>query len=100
MISENESRAKLHSNKPVFLCIQASAPLLVHAGSGSAPHGVQSFLSSGFYVNWDGRYMKTLYLKTLKTFRIPGRKKPHAFGKLSISVKSMINLLLFRKVRD
>lgn len=54
------------------------------------------FFSHRFYANWDGSYMKMLYLKT---FRAPGRKKK-TFGKLNISVKSMINLLLFRKVRN
>lgn len=96
MIPENKSRAKLYSNKVVLLCVNTSAPLLLHAGSGSAPCGGSPFFSHRFYVNWDGSYMKMLYLKT---FRAPGRKKK-TFGKLNISVKSMINLLLFRKVRN
>lgn len=44
MIPENKSRAKLYSNKVVLLCVNTSAPLLLHAGSGSAPCGAQSFL--------------------------------------------------------
>lgn len=44
MIPENKSRTKLYSNTPVLLCINTSAPLLIPAGSDSAPRGVGSFL--------------------------------------------------------
>lgn len=81
MILENESRAKLYSNKAVCHCINTSAPLLVHAGSGSALHDTQSFLFKQvlYTLGW------VLYENVIpQDFQDPGRKK-NTFGKLNIS---------------
>lgn len=74
MILENESRAKLYSNKPVCHCINTSAPLLVHAGSGSALHDMQSFLFKQvlYKLGW------ALYENVIpQDFQDHGRKKKY-----------------------
>lgn len=96
MILENESRAKLYSNKPVCHSINTSAPLLVRAGSGSALRDMQSFLFKQvlYALGW------VVYENvTPQDFQDPGRKK-NTFGKLNISDSGMINFFLFRKMRD